>query len=252
MTGIFGNLTNDGLEESQDRLGGFSPFDTDAYDATVKLAYAGKSDQGANSLTVVCDMPDGREYKETLWVTNKKGENFFLNQQDRSKKVPLPGFTVADDICLCTTEKPLAEQVSEEKVVNIYDYDQKKEVPTSVQVLTDLIGKPVTLGITRNLENKSVKQGNDYVPIADTRETNTIEKVFHTPTKLTMVEVRNGKTQAEFYTAWVERNKGQTRDRRKIKDGAQAGTAGRPSAGPPQAQAATSGAAPRKSLFGNS
>ena len=125
---IFGNLTNEGLEETTDRLGGFQIRATDIYPATIKAAYAGQSEGGARSVTVVAELPDG-EYSETIYVTNKKGENWFLNQNDKSKKVPLPGFTTIDDICLVTTGKPLSEQDSEEKVVKVYDYDEKKELP---------------------------------------------------------------------------------------------------------------------------
>jgi hypothetical protein len=240
--GLFGNLKTEGLEEAQDRLGGFSPLDTDAYESTIKAAYAGQSSGGAMSITVVADA-GGREYRETLYVTNKKGENFFLNKQDQSKKVPLPGFTVADDLCLVTTEQPLSAQETEEKVINVYDPALKKEVPTSVQMLTALIGKQVYLGIVRQTVNKNEKQGDKYVATADTRDENVIEKVFHYPTKATVSEARNGHA-PEFMDKWVERNRGKTRDRREIKDGA-----GAPSAATGAPKAGT-GAAPRTSLFG--
>lgn len=244
--GIFSNLTNEGLEEAQDRIGGFAPFTTDAYDGTVKLAYAGQSEGGAHNVTFIFAGIDGRDYSETIYITNRKGENFFLNKDDKTKKVPLPGFTVVNDICLATTEAPLAEQETEEKVVNIYDYDAKKEVPKSVQVLTALLDKPVTLGIVEQLENKSQKdQAGNYVPIADTRIVNFIDKVFHTATKKTMVEAMNGQD-AAFYAKWVERNKGQQRDKRSIKDG-EAGASGRPPVGGPPAGGPAGKA---KSLFG--
>lgn len=247
--GIFSGLNSEGLEETQDRLGGFQPLETDAYDMRIKVAYAGKSEGGAQNVTLVCDN-DGREYRETIYVTNRKGENFFLNQNDNTKKVPLPGFVTVDDICLVTTEKPLAEQATEEKVVKIYDFDAKKEVPTSVPVLVDLTDKMVTLGIGQQLVNKNAKDGSgNYVPTPETRVENVIEKVFHYGTKMTVVEARNGKTEAEFFPMWVERNKGQQRDRRKLKSDA-GGTAGRPgaSSGPPTS--GSSNGAPRKSLFG--
>jgi hypothetical protein len=248
MTGIFGNLTNDGLEEAQDRLGGYAPVDTDAYDSKITMAYAIQSAGGAHGVVLTADI-GGREYRETLYVTNRKGENFFLNKDDKTKKVPLPGFTVVDDICLATTEKPLAEQNTEEKVVNVYDADAKKEVPKSVPVLVDLLGKTVTLGIVNQLVNKNEKQGDEYVPTAETRNENVIEKVFHTPTKMTMVEARQGKTEGAFFQTWLDRNKGNVRDRRTIKDGAGAGTAGRPGA---PTSGGASGGAPKKSLFGQS
>jgi hypothetical protein len=251
MMSLFGNLKTEGLEEAQDRLGGFQLFDTDAYEATITLAYAGQSSGGAMNVTLVADI-DGREYKETVYVTNKKGENFFLNQQDPTKKVPLPGFTTIDDLCLVTTDAPLSAQTTEEKVVKVYDPDLRAEAPKSVQVLTSLLGKQVYLGITRSLVNKQEKDSNgEYQPVADTREENTIEKIFHYPTKATVVEAKNGADPA-FFDKWLAKNRGVTRDRRKIKDGeAQSGrpSRGAASSGPPQA-GASGGAAPRTSLFG--
>lgn len=247
MNAMFGSLTTDGLEQASDRLGGFQPFNTDIYPASIKAAYAGQSDGGARSVTLIAEA-DGREYRETLWITNKKGENFFLNKQDPTKKVPLPGFTVIDDICLITTGKPLAEQETEEKVVNVYDREAGKEIPKTVPMLVGLLGQPIKLGIVRQLENKTEKDGaGNYIPTAETRETNFIDKVFHPEQNMTVVEARNGADSATFHDSWLERNKGETRDRRTVKDG-EGGTAGRPGASraAPQAGAAQG---QRKSLF---
>lgn len=259
MTGLFANLGAEGLEESTDRIGGgFAARDTDSYDMDITMAYAGQSQGGARSVTLVGNLNDGREYRETLWVTNKKGENFFLNKDDQTKKVGLPGFVTMDEICLVTTDAPLSAQPTEEKLVKIYDFDQKKEVPTNVPVLTELLGKKVTLGIQKVLENKSQKDAaGNYQPIADTREINTIAKVFHHESKMTVPEARrDAKLISEgkqpegpsFHAAWVERNKGVTRDNRTIKEGGDAGSAGRPTAAP---SAGAGAPAPKTSLFGN-
>ena len=106
---FFKNLSSDGLEEAQDRLGGYQPLDTDIYHGVIKAMYAGQAASGAMNVTVIVDL-NGKEYRETVYITNKNGENFFLNKQDKSKKVPLPGFTTIDDICLIATGSPLAEQ----------------------------------------------------------------------------------------------------------------------------------------------
>lgn len=247
---LFGKLTSAGLEQSQDRLGGHSPLDSDVYTVTIKALYAGQSAGGAMSLTLLAELPNGKEYRETLYVTNKAGENFFLNKEDRTKKVPLPGFTVGDDICLIATGKPLAEQDAEEKVINIYDFEAKKELPKSVPMITEAIGQQVSLGIIKQIVNKNVKQGNDYVATAETREENFIDKVFHPTLKLSVAEARNGQDEPKFQEAWLARNKDQVRDKRTIKDG-EAGAAGQ--GRPPKAGAApaSGGAQPaRKSLFG--
>lgn len=246
---LFGNLTNDGLEEAEDRLGGFAPLETDIYTGPIKMAYAGQANSGARNVTLIVDHA-GKEYRETIYITNKKGENFFLNKDDSKKKVPLPGFTIIDDICLVTTGKPLSEQEAEDKMVKVYDSEHKKEMPKSVPVLTELLGKTVSLAIVKTLENKNVKSGDEYVASAETRYTNSIEKVFHTESQMTVAEARNNAEAAGFWNAWLERNKGKERDKRTIKDG-QAGAVGRPGSksqsGPPIAGSQSS---PRKSLFG--
>lgn len=245
---MFAKMTNDGLEETQDRLGGFQPLPTDIYNAVIKMAYASASEGGAQAVNFLFSLPGGREYRETIYITNKKGENFFLNKDDKTKKVPLPGFVTVDDICLCATEKPLAEQDVEDKVVNVYDTTAKKELPKKMPVLVDLLGQPISLGIVLELQNKTQKDGaGKYVAIADEVQRNTIEKVFHTESKFTMVEVRNQKDTPEFWDAWLERNKDKVKDKREIKGG-QAGTSGAPT--PAQAGGAAPAASPRKSLFG--
>lgn len=251
MSNLFGNMTNDGLEESKDVLGGgFQALESDIYEVEIKAFYAGKSKNGATSVTLIGKHGD-REYRETFYVTNKAGENFFVNKKT-GKKAPLPGFTVVDDICLITTGEPLSAQDPhvEEKMINIYDYDQKKEVPTSVPMITSVIGKKVSLGILKELVNKNAKNGaGDYVATAETRTQNAVDKVFHPELKVTVPEARKGiKTaeEAKFFDAWLEKNKGQTRDNREIKDG----EAGNTVTGGKPPQAAPAAKAERKSLFG--
>lgn len=246
---LFGNLSKNGLEESQDRVGGFGPIESDYYPSVIKQAYATTAASGAKAVNFEFTMPAGKTLRTTIYVTDKQGKNYFLNKDDKTKKVPLPGFTTVDDICLCTVEKELSEMDVEEKVVKIYDYEQKKEVPTNVPVLTELLGKTVGLGVLKILENKSKKNdAGDYEVIAEEREINEIDKVFHDETGFTVVEVRAGLEEPTFRAGWIERNKGKTRDKRKIKDG-QAG-APTSSSGKPAPTAGATGSGERKSLFG--
>lgn len=247
---FFSNLSNDGLEQAEDRIGGgFQALDTDVYTGTIKMAYAGQAQSGARNVTLLVDI-DGKDYRETIYITNRNGENFFLNKQDTSKKVPLPGFTTIDDICLVATGAPLCDQKVEDKLVNVWDRDAKKELPKSMPVLVDLLGKQVSLGIVKQTVNVSEKQGDDYVATEKERDENLIDKVFDVETKLTVVEARNGLEAGVFWTSWLERNKGQTRDKRTFgKDGgAQSGRPGRAAGAPPQAGNSNG---PAKSLFGN-
>jgi hypothetical protein len=260
--GIFGKLSNEGLEEAQDRAGGGGfQHEADIYNSTVEMAYAGESAGGAMSVSFIFDLGDNRKHRETFYVTNKKKENFYLNKNDNTKKVPLPGFVSVDDICMATTEKSLAEQDTEEKIVKIWDFDAKAEVPKSVPVLVDVIGKPVSIALLKILRNKREQASNgDYVDVAGDVTENQVDKVFHTESRMTMVEARRdaalideGKEPlgAQFWDTWLTNNKGKVRDKRSIKDGGSGGTSGRPggNAGAPTGGAPAS---ERKSLFNKS
>ncbi len=245
----FANLNTNGMEEAQDRLGGgFQARASGAYDFKIKAFFAGQADSGARNVSIIVEDGSG-EYRETIYVTNKAGENWFLNKDDKTKKVPLPGFTTIDDICQVTVGKSLADLTWEEKVIKLYDYDAKKEVPKSVFMAVELLGQPVTLGLIQTLKNKGIQQADGtYKDGPEERTEVNVNKVFHTESKMTTAEARAGKEQAEFYEAWVARNKDIVIDKRTIKDGA----GGSPVAkSAPTAGGNNASAAPKKSLFGN-
>jgi len=244
---MFETLTNEGHEKTEDRLGGYSRLETDLYLGTIKVAYGSKAASGAMAVTVIADI-NGQEYRETTYVSNKKGETFFYNKDDNTKKVSLPGFVLINDLCLVAAGVPLSGVATEDKIVKIYDYEQKKELPKSVPVITDLTGKKAWFAIVKQIVNINEKKGDEYVATAKTREENVIDKVFEEHTRMTVAEAtaanETGKAgEAKFFDAWKERNAGKTRDKRSIKDGNAGASSGPPQSGAP--------AATRPSLFGN-
>ena len=233
---IFSNLSSKGLETQTDTLGGYSPLESGAYDAEIKALYVTTSASGAMALNLVADV-EGREYRETIYITNKNKENFFTSAKT-GKKVPLPGFTIINDLCLCAIGKELCELETETKVVKVYDFETKQELPKEVPMVTDVLGSRVCLGILKEVVDKNVKSGDSYVPSGETREQNTINKVFHAETHMTVKEALDGKKEAIFYDKWVKKHAGQTVNRSKGATG---------TAGAPKKPAAA--AAPKKSLF---
>lgn len=244
---MFGNMTTDGLEKQEDRLGGgYQPLETDIYTGVIKAAYVGKSQNGAMNITLIAQLGD-REYRETVYISNRNGENFFISKD--KKKVALPGFTIINDLCLILTGEPLSAQQTEEKTVNVYDYDAKKELPTKVDMLTGLLNEEISLAIqcqTVDVNKKNDTTG-EYEPSGETRDENVIAKVLHTETKMTVVEAVNGAEAATFWDAWLERNKGKTYDRSTGK-AAGGNTGGRP-VQRPAAGSGTGASSAGKSLF---
>lgn len=253
MNSPFGNLSTEGFEQTEDRLGGYAAKESGIYTGKVKAFYAGQSSGGAHNVTVILSGGDfgADEYRETIYITDKEGKNFYLNKQDQTKKVALPGFTIVDDIVACSGVAPGLNALSfEDKVMNIYDPEQQKEVPKSVPMAVALLGAEVSVGIlkTKELKQKKNQSTGNYEPVGDgsTRDVNNIDKVFNTATKMTVAEARNGATEAKFWPAWSEKNTGVTRDR------TTAGGQGKAGGPAPQAGANGGGAQPaRTSLFGN-
>lgn len=242
---MFGNLTSEGLEEVTDVVGGGGLVDTGIYAGTIKLAYAGKSQNSdAQSVTVHIEV-NGLEVRETLWVTNKKGENFYVDKKDKDKRHELPGYTAIDQLCLLATNAPLAEQEFKEKVVELYNFEERKNVPTEVPVLTALIDKPIKAAIVRQIVDKTAKDSNGvYQPTGETREENIFEKFLHSDNR-SVTEIKNGVDEAKWAPKWLEKNDGQTRNRAKGAEG-KSGAPGGAGAG-----AAASSPKPATSLFGS-
>ena len=210
---LFKNLDQDvAIEEN--RLGGFTLFPTDIYEAEIKMAYADAFPSGANFVQLQFEMPDGREYSERLIITNSSGENTYNDKRTGVKK-GLPGFTILNDIHLFVTGEPLNAAKTEKKQVLVYDYDLGKEVPQSKEVLIELIGQKIAMSIQQIKKNKQEKNESTgkYEDVNEAREVNEIHTIFHPETKFTTTELRNGVEEPVFWDKWLEKNKDKVIDR---------------------------------------
>ena len=214
-----------------DNLGSdFGALPTDVYDSTIQVMYMTKTSSGGTALNLIAKTSDGKEIKKTLYVTSMKSgteKNTYLDKD--GKPHYLADFLHADAICLLAVGKPLGELTTEDKLVKIFDFDQKKEVPKKVPTYPDLQGKQIKLAMVRVTKLKQVKQGNEYVddPTGATRQENTLDKVFRASDNKTVNEVRS-QAPAEFMEAWLAKNQGKDKDLTKGK--AQQGTVGAPAA----------------------
>lgn len=212
----FGNLTTDGLERQEDSLGsGRQVFPSDIYDMKIKYAYSGKSSGGAMSVTVVGELTSANnaEYQETFYITNKQGQNFF---EQNGKKLPLPGFTIINDLCLFGTSKPLAQQSTEDKIIEKYDPEVKGMTQVSVPVITALTNQTVSVAIRQIKDYKRKKFDSGYKTVNETVEFNGIEKVFNKDNHRTSNEVIEHKD-ATFYNSWLKKRKNDIKDKTKGK-----------------------------------
>ena len=209
------NLTIDtSIENESDSIGYSGALESNVYLATITLAYVMKSAGGATGLVINAKTAADQEIRQTLWVTSgtaKGGKNYY--ERD-GKKNYLPGFLQAQALSLLTIGKDISDVETEVKVVNAYNSDTKSEIPTKVDMLVDLLGKEIYIGLLKQKVDRTAK--NDagvYVPTGETREENVIDKLFRASDKLTTSEIRAQSTSPVFFDTWTDKWEGITRDR---------------------------------------
>lgn len=236
--------TKAGVEGEKDILGGGGALESGLYDLTIKVAYITTSSGGALALNTIFDY-NGKEVRQQFWMTsgNDKGnKNTYVGKD--GKEHYLPGFLTANSLALLTVGKEISQLDLEEKTIKLYDFEAKGEVPTKVQVFTELTGQTVTAGVQKQTVDKNINSGQVdgngrkiYVPSGETRDINEVVKFFRADDGLTVPEIEAQVTEAKFKNDWDAKYTGKTINKAKgSKDGV---TAGAPSAG----------AKPTKSLF---
>lgn len=238
-------LDTGGMEhvEERDSLGG-GVLDGGVYPFRIEVAYTLKADSGALGFTTIFMNRDGQKITNTQYITggDAKGNKPYYVRD--GKKIPLPGYSHVDFMTDLLLNKPLTQLESQEATLKIWNKDAGKEVPTKVTVYPELRGKDVLLGLTKVRENKSKKVGKDYVPTAEERVFNEVDKFFDAETGKTKTELRGGE-EATFIEKWKAKFEGQLVDKYKeIKGAPQSGATG----GSPFGDDSSS---PSQSLFGD-
>jgi len=205
---MFENLAKDTTikdEEPRDSLGGFI-LPTGIYPCTIEMAYMSKSKNGADAVNLELNTSDGRKLKQTIYITNRSGEPFYVNKQDGSKRY-LPGYNQINSLCDLAVQQDIAAvaAAAEEKTIKVWDFDAKTEVPKSMPVLLSLLNKRIVLGVLNIKENKNVKDGaGNWVPGPETRNINEINKAFN-ESGLTQAEIKAGTATPEFMEKWKDK-----------------------------------------------
>lgn len=229
--------TDNSIEDEKDSLGGGFVVDSGLYDLTIKLAFLTKSKGGALAFNVHFDN-DGKELRQQFWITSGDDKGNKTYYEKDGKKFYLPGFNMANGLCLLTLGKEVSDLDTEPKVIKLYDSEAKEERNTEVPMLIELLGQKITAGVLRQIVDKKVKDESTgkYVPNGETREENEADKFFRHEDGLTIAEIKAQKTEAQFKIDWDNKWTGKTVNKAK-------GVAGNaPKAGAPAGK-------PRSSLF---
>jgi len=241
MSSLKSFTSDESIANERDSVGGGGVLESGLYPATIKLAYITKSSGGATGVVLQAETDQGRKIGETIYISSGTAKGCKNYYEKDGQKHYLPGFLIAQSIALLAAGKELADLDTEQKVAKIYDFDAKAEVPTKVEMIMDLINKPILLGVIKQTVDKNVKQGDVYVPSGETRDVNTIDKAFRASDRMTTAEIRAQATEATFADTWAKKWTGVVQD----KSTKTAGVAGAPKG----AAAAGGTAKPKSSLF---
>ena len=224
---LLDGFTNDStVEDEKDSLGGFT-VDSGIYNTLIEMAYIEKSKKGAMGFFLhLKDVDSGTVVRVQEYISGgdaKGNKNTYVDAKGKTQN--LPGYNKMNSLVNIMLQKDINGLVHEEKVINRYDFDAKKEVPTKTQVLTELLNQPITVGIIKQTVDKNIQDASGaYVPSGDTRDENIADKFFRAADGLTSQEIRGKATEAAFKAKWAAQNTGKTRDRTAAKiGGAKAG-----------------------------
>lgn len=229
--------------------GGFGPWESGLYPVTIDIAYLEKKQSGALFLNVVLKNDDGQEHREGLCIASGDAKGNKSYYEKDGEKFFLPGFNHANALGLLSCGKELKdmEDSIEKKTIKLYNFDAGKEVPTDVDMVTDLVGQRVIVGLQKQIVDKNKKndQTGKYEPTGEVREVNEIDKVFRERDRMTVAEILAQAETPEFYDTWDQKWTGKTRNKASAANDANGGMAGVPSAG----GGAVGGGKPKTSLF---
>lgn len=205
--------------EEKDSLGGRKVFETNVYSLEIKEAFIFVNDNGSTGVKISGKFESGDSYENTLWIADRKGNNFYVDKQSKQEKL-LPAYIQFNTMCEFLAGHSLDDADNElettEKVVKMGDKNQK------VEVVEAFIGQTILIALEKQKKNKSVKSGEGksakYVPTAEIVFENELVKVFSADKDsygYTLNELLAEAPEAEFMAKWLEKNQGKEIDRYK-------------------------------------
>lgn len=190
-------------------------LDTGIYEATIKMIFAGQAKSGARNVTIQLKTTDGKDYSETVYLSNKEGKNTY---EKDGKESYLPGYLLVNNLAIMTTGKPLEELVGdvETRTVKLYDYDLKKEVATDVPAVIPMIGQKVLVAIQEEEYEKQKLNTttNKYEGTGEFAVKNQLVKAYNPETRQTAVEMRDDKPATQV-DAWLATYGGKIKEAKK-------------------------------------
>lgn len=203
-------------EKDRDALGG-GAIESGVYKGIIDMLFIDTFPSGAQKFNIHFKH-DGRVTKYDFCISTRPQAdgNVRYTYPKGGKDNPLPGYSEMDRFFVALTGSITAQQSNQLKTVNIFNYKEKKEVPTEVTVFTDCIGKELAVGILSIKEEGTLAQSQDsaHPPYSEGTgklyNKNKFDKYFDAKSGLTTTEKQAGATEPAFLDKWKKKNDGVT------------------------------------------
>lgn len=163
------------LEETFETQKSSSTLKSGVYTAQVKTIYFTETTSGTGCANIVLSI-DGNVKTFPIYVTWKDTKSP-VRMKDGKPQV-MPGYRTLNSLAYLLTGKGVSDLEQEEKTIMVYSYKDRKEQPTKVSCITELVNKTIQVGITEIKKHKSMLSNGVYVPTTDTFTTNEISQFF--------------------------------------------------------------------------
>lgn len=201
------------VEESQE-LSGFQPLASGVYLGTIKQAFLtmlkGK-DAGVLNINMNWKLDiEGQErsFNNVFIAKMINGQAVYYSEKD-GKRTEYPAFgALRRHLDTLIGKSIFDEGVLTEKTLPVYSFQEKKDVPTPVHSIDDIVGMTAAFGIMENHEN-------GYKDPTKVVKSNSIERVWKLVdgVPFNAEEIRAGLDKPENCTAWQNSWSGKVNDR---------------------------------------
>ena len=200
-------------------------LDTAIYTGTITKAYVAEKDSGAMFANVTIKTEAGKTlvFNECFQSGDAKGNKTFYADKDGVEH-DLPGYALVNEMLVAamgedilgsdgTTAQDLfdlhADGEVERRNVPIYDWNQKKDVPTKVPAINPLFGVKIKIGVinvfvdvpSKDAQGNYIYKGGKSIPSGQHKRVNQIDKLFNIDTGQTYSEFLDGED-ASFFEQW--------------------------------------------------
>lgn len=177
---------------------------TGAYKATMQYAYMRQNQNKPQNLDIHFQMTLDNGFKWEIIAYGVLVNGSPYTQKPGEEPKLTYGFNTATRIMMMFANKTLEDAANNmsDKIVEIFNFEARKGVPTTVNVFNDTVGKEAWVGLTRKIVNKKQLVDGAYVPLPERKQEAVLSTMATVSTGQTYTELLANEPPAKFQE-WI-------------------------------------------------